>query len=427
MRRRTPPQKRFHNLVKRFNIAVWGRQSGKTTTGLDKMIYKPLQGREYGVYWYILQTYAAADVAFKRYCHLLKESPVLEGFNKSDLFATLSGGRTVHFKSGKNWQDLRVETLDGCIIDEYRQQNPDLWPQVVRPMLSKRKGWCDFLSTTNGYDHFKDLYDQGLENPAEWGTIQAPSTEAWWWDEAEIASARSTMTEDVFAQEILAEFREIGVGKVYKSHGLWNQKEENPLAIRGMQWNQYLPIIVGMDFNVGHMRWILGQKQGTRIHYADEIAIDNTDTEQCAKVLAQKVEGHKPGVVIIGDASGNARKTSAVGETDYKLIKKVLTDAKIKYEDKTPDSNPPIKDRVNAMNSALKAADGTVNLTYNPRTCKAFKKDLERHKWKAGAMGTIFDTSDSSMGHSSDAAGYPVVALSGLFKTSPGGIVVINR
>ena len=36
--------KRISQSIKRFNVASWGRQSGKTTFGLDKMIYKPLQG-----------------------------------------------------------------------------------------------------------------------------------------------------------------------------------------------------------------------------------------------------------------------------------------------------------------------------------------------------------------------------------------------
>src|SRR6185295_20167970 len=132
---------------------------GKTTFGLDLMVYRPLQGREGGVYWYVLQTYAAAKIAFKRYLQLIQHTQFYQSNNKSELSVTLDNGANIFFKSGKNFEDLRAETLDGAVIDEMRQQHPELWPMVIRPMLGRRKGWAYFLSTPNGFDHFKDLYD----------------------------------------------------------------------------------------------------------------------------------------------------------------------------------------------------------------------------------------------------------------------------
>src|SRR6185369_15414894 len=127
-------------------------------------------------------------------------------------------------------------------------------------------GWCYFLSTTNGFDHFKDLCDFAQNRP-NWSVFHAPSTEAWWWTPQEISEAKATMSENVFAQEILAEFREIGVGKVYRQHGVHNQVQQNPFAVRGLELSPYLPIIVGLDFNVGLMCWELGQRSGSKIHY----------------------------------------------------------------------------------------------------------------------------------------------------------------
>lgn len=426
MRRRTPPQKRISQSTKRFNVAVWGRQSGKTTFGGDKMVYRPVQGREGGIYWHVLQTYSAAEVAFNRYLKLVKNTAVYKDKNESERWVKLFNDSFVHFKSGFNFDDLRVETLDGCIIDEVRQQHPELWPEVIRPMLGRRKGWCDFLSTPNGFDHFKDLYDFALVHPDEWATFHAPSSEAWWWTEKEVESARASMSDDVFAQEILAEFRELGVGKAYKNHGTWNQATENPFAIRGQAYSPYLPIIVGMDFNVGLMVWELLQNHGKDFYYADEIALSNTDSEECAKVLAERVKDHKPGIVLVGDASGNARRTSAVGKTDYTIIKNVLHSYGIKFENRTPNENPFVKDRINCLNSLLKAADGSVHLWYNIKN-KYLKRDFERVKWKQGADGAILDKSDPLATHASDAGGYPVCVFSDLMRTKPGVMRVINR
>lgn len=427
MRRRTPPQKRISQSNKRFNVASWGRQSGKTTFGLDKMIFKPIQGRPEGIYWYVLQTYAAAEIAFNRYLRLVRNTALYKAKNESERWVMLMNGAKVFFKSGKNFEDLRAETLDGCIIDEVRQQHPDLWAMVIRPMLGRRNGWCDFYSTPNGFDHFKDLYDFAVSHPGEWSVFHAPSTEAWWWTQTEIASAQASMSDDVFAQEILAEFREIGVGKAYKNHGSWNQSKENPFAMPGQTYSPYLPIVVGLDFNVGLMAWELGQMRGNQFYYADEIAIENTDTEECARVLAQRVKDHKPGLILVGDSSGNARRTSAVGKTDYNIIKQVLTDFNIKFENRTPSENPAVKDRINCMNSSLKAADGSVKLTYNPFKCKYLKRDFERVKWKQGADGAILDKSDPLATHASDAGGYPVALYSDLLKTKPGVLRVITR
>lgn len=392
------------------------------------MVEKPAMGRDEGIYWYVLQTHSAAEIAFNRYIALTKAAEgLVTAKNESEKKITLFNNANLFFKSGQNYEDLRAETLDGAIIDEYRQQHPDLWTGVVRPMLARRKGWCDILSTPNGFDHTKDLNDYALEHPDEWGVFHAPSTEAWWWTPEEIASARAQMSDDEFAQEILAEFREVGVGKVYKGHSIANQAMQNPLAITGQIWSPYLPITVGLDFNVGLMAWELLQNRGPDFYYGDEIAIKNTNSEECAKALVEKVKGHKQGVILIGDASGNARKTSAVGQTDYSIIKKVLSDAGIKYQDRTPEANPPVKDRINCVNAALKAADGTSHLWYNPLKCKYLKRDFERVKWKDGTDGAVLDKSDALATHASDAGGYPVVYYSSLLRKEVGTLKVISR
>jgi hypothetical protein len=429
LRHRTPPQRRISQSTSRFNIAVWGRQSGKTTFGLDKMLYRPLMGRPGGVYWYILQTYDAAKIAFKRYKQAALQNPqVLKNKpNESDLFFHLCNDATVFFLSGKNYEDLRAQTLDGAIIDEVRQQHPDLWPKVIRPMLARRNAWCDFYSTPNGYDHFHDLYTFALEHPEEWSTFHAPSTEAFWWTPQEVASARATMSEDEFAQEILAQFREIGRGKAYINHGPHNQADQNPFSVRNLPWSPYLPLVVGLDFNVGMMAWVIGQTRAGDFYWGDEIALANTNTQEAVPLLIEKVRGHKPGVILIGDASGKSNKTSASGSTDYSIIMRAMKDAGIPARNLSPDSNPQVKDRINMINGRLKAADGTVHLWYNPKRCKLLKRDLERVTWKQNAQGAILDKSDPLLTHASDAMGYPVCFYADEWKTSPGVLRVIQR
>jgi hypothetical protein len=292
-------------------------------------------------------------------------------------------------------------------------------------MLTTTQGWAAFASTPSGFDSFYDLFNKALNDP-NWVSISAPSTANPLFTQEEFESARSGMTRDEFEQEILAEFREMGVGKVYVNHGLHNQTRENPFAVRGLQWCHYLPITVGLDFNVGLMCWILGQHRGGLFHYADEIAIQNTNSQQCAQILVERVRGHAPGVEIIGDASGNARKTSS-NETDYQIIMQALRGANIPVRNLTPDSNPSVTDRVNIVNAALKSASGQVRLTYDPIKCPTFKRDMERVLWKAKSSDGHFDTKDPKLTHMSDAGGYPIVYHSDVFRKRPGKMHIIVR
>src|SRR6185503_20326410 len=90
-------------------------------------------------------------------------------------------------------------------------------------------------------------------------------------------------------------------------------------------------------------------------------------TFEAAEVLVIKLQeyGIKQ-ITICGDATGKANKTSASGETDYKIICAALDAAKIRWENITPEGNPLIKDRVNTFNAHLKAADGSVHFWLHP-------------------------------------------------------------
>lgn len=422
----TKPQLKLFHSLKRFIIACWGRQSGKTTGGLYLMLSRAIKGRRGAVYWYILQTHSAAEIAFNRFWDIVRGTELLEEKpNESEKFIRLINGSVVFFKSGENFEDLRAETLDGVIIDEYRQQHPSLWSKVVRPMLARFGAWAVILSTPNGFDHFSDMFEAAKKDD-EWDTFHAPSTEAWWWSKEEIESSKSTMSEDEFAQEILAEFREMGVGKVYKNHGTWNQVTENPFSIRGQIWSPHLPLVVGLDFNVGLMCWEIGQFKGPFSYFGDEISVPDTNTQECAPILLSKVRGHPSGVILIGDASGKARRSSA-SETDYMIVMQCLKGAGVLVRNLTPESNPSIHDRVNICNAALKDASGTIRAKYNPNKCLRLKRDLERVIWRQGTGNTDLDKRDPLLTHSSDAWGYPQVHYADAWKPKVGKMKVLIR
>lgn len=431
--KRTEPQKRIQESPARFKVASWGRQSGKTTNGGWTMVKKPLLGPRFGRYWHILQTHTAASIAFDRYVRLFPKSSWSTLWakkpNESEKTVFLTGFREVSFKSGQNFEDLRSETLHGAIIDECRQQDPRLWKMIIRPMLGRYGGWCEFYSTPNGFDWFYDLTQDHKDDP-EWEFFHAPSWEAWWWTPEEIASAKRTMSEAEFAQEIGAEFRDLTRGKAYVNFGPHNLRRGNPWTT-GDEWNEYLPIGVGMDFNLSPMAWSLSQRKANKMHFGGEIWIPNSNgTAEAAQVLADRVQGHKPGVILCGDATAKAGQRAAAAQSDYDILCQVLDANGIPWTNLTPESNPRVKDRVNTVNARLMSASGDVDVTVDPEKCPMLVKDFERVVWKEGNAGVILDQkTDPMLTHMSDGAGYIICQNLPLDAASskPGLLSVIIR
>jgi hypothetical protein len=417
MPRRTPPQKKYDESTKRFNLSLWGRQSGKTTAGHRKLLWKPLLGKENAVYWQVLQTYAAADVVYDRYMRFIHphKDTLLKYKNESERRVELIGNRNIFFKSGQNFEDLRTESLDGCVIDEARQQDQRVWTMVIFPMLSKSKGWADIMSSPNGFDWLYDLKQSKATDP-NWGVIHAPSSEAWWWTEEELAEAKKNMSDLQYRQEILAEFVNLRSGKVYYAFSDANKTETCPFA-QG-KWSPYHPLVLGPDFNVSPMSWSLGQYAYEKWWWFDEIRLMDSNTHEAAlelrdKIMMMKEEGWRaadPGLLICGDASGKARSTKS-NQSDYDILKGVLKEAGITYRDITPEANPSIKDRINAMNAQFKNAAGQISSFVHPTGAKWLVHDLERVVWKSGSDFTLDPGKDKMLTHMSDGAGYPTAEL----------------
>lgn len=419
-------QRSIHESKARFNVAAYGRQSGKTTYGINKI--SKASWEKDGVYWFIEPTYSQAKVIWRRMYRAFSKSgnAIMRDYNKTDLMFRLLSGSYIFCKSGEVGNNLRIETLNGCVIDEVRQQPPELWQMVIRPMLSTTKGWADFLSTPNGYDSFYDLFNKAKEDTSgTWASFHAPSTANPLFTQEEYESAKRDMSEAQFEQEIMAQFRDIHSGRVYKNFGDHNLLDANPFSPRGADWSQYLPIVLGLDFNVTPMAWHLGQQKGNKIYWGDRIWLENSDTSEATEELISKVKGHSPGLILVGDATGKARKTAAAGETDYSIIHARLKEHGIKFQDLTPSENPLVKDRVNTMNARFKSADGVVS-TFINKKLKELIKDCQRCTWKVGSDATI-DKKDPERTHASDSIGYPTCVLLPLKTIGDVGGIWIQR
>jgi hypothetical protein len=75
-----------------------------------------------------------------------------------------------------------------------------LFPEIIRPALSDRKGWALFIGTPRGHNAFYELYENA-NNQKDWFTQVYKASQTGILDEEELEAARAMMSHDQFEQE----------------------------------------------------------------------------------------------------------------------------------------------------------------------------------------------------------------------------------
>ena len=199
-------QLKVHELLegKRFAVVVAHRRFGKTVAALNHLIREAvLNDKETPRYAYIAPTYGQAKrVAWD---YLVKYTTPLGGTNNISELRVDFWGRRIQLYGSDNPDSLRGQFFDGVIIDEVGDQNPKIWTDIVRPALTDRKGWCLFIGTPKGHNHFKELRDRA-EKEDGWGLLEFKASETGVVDEVELKAAKNEMGEDKYRQEFECSF-----------------------------------------------------------------------------------------------------------------------------------------------------------------------------------------------------------------------------
>jgi hypothetical protein len=153
------------------------------------------------------------------------------------------------------------------------------------------------------------------------------------------------------------------------------------------------PLRVGVDFNVGNMSAVIAIRQGNSLLIIDEISgAHDTDA------LAQEIQRRYPQrqTYIYPDASGGNRSTNA-SQTDIQILEQYG------FSNQSPRSNPPIRDRVAAVQALLENGKGQVRLTI-AAGCRKVTECLELQSYNEKGD----PDKDGGYDHMNDALGYIV-------------------
>ncbi len=173
-------------------------------------------------------------------------------------------------------------------------------------------------------------------------------------------------------------------------------------------WNPNLSLVLGCDFNVDHMSWVIMQISKDAIMIHDEIALGpGGSTESAIKKFIERYKDWKNRIVVCGDSSGKHRHTNAT-KTDYGIMKEAFRDAN--FEDvvfRIPKANPRQKDRIDRTNYHM--SNRGRNFKIMTDACPRLVKDFERVVYKEGS--TNIEDRDHDLTHASSASDYAIWML----------------
>ena len=407
---------------RRFHVIPAGRRSGKTERGKRKLLYRAMTVQ---CPWEDPRYFAAAptrDQAKAIYWSDLKSMVPRAAMstppNESDLSIHLMNGAEIYVIGMDRPERIEGRPWDGGLLDEFANMKSHAWGENVRPALSDRQGWCDLIGVPEGRNHYYDLWKYAISGQdPEWAgftwfssTILPP---------AEVESARRQLDELTFQQEYEGSFINFE-GRTY-----YPFQEATHCA--SLHYDRTQPLTLCFDFNVEPGIAVVCQEQklpgqftvdsrgerqpvfGTGVIGEVHIPRNSNTPAVCRKLIADW-GAHEGKVRLYGDATGGARGSARVQGSDWDLVRSELRATFGDRADyRVPTANPAERARINAMNSRLRAGDGTVRLMVDPAKAPNVVRDLEGVRLLAGGSGEIDKKADGRLTHLSDALGYYIV------------------
>ena len=263
-------QNYLHQRIKdyRWSVLVCHRRFGKTVCMINHLLMAALTSKVSNPrYAYIAPTFKQAkSIAWDYIKQFTHKIPGVK-FNETELRVDLPNKARITLLGSENCDGLRGIYLDGCVIDEYANVNDRLFPEIIRPALSDRKGFCIFIGTPQGMNNnFYELF-QHAKGADDWFYFKAKASETKVVDQDELSKAEQIMGENKFKQEFECDWIANIEGSIY---GKTLAKMENQRQITRVPYDPSLPVSTAWDLGVSdHSAIIFIQQLGRSINIVD--------------------------------------------------------------------------------------------------------------------------------------------------------------
>lgn len=360
------PQAVFlRGLDTKFRAYVGGFGSGKTFVGcLDLLMFA---GEHPGIaQGYFAPTYRDIRDTF---WPTIEEAGEMLGFR----VVVRRADKEVHLYRGRSYYGVIIcRSMDDpggivgfkiarALVDEIdilpTDKATSAWRKIIARMRLVIPGVVNGIGVTTTPEGFKFVYETFRRNPKPgYSMVQASTYEnADFLPPDYIPSLREAYPQELIDAYLLGEFVNLTSGTVYR-----NYKREAHRSAETIRPNE--PLHIGQDFNVANMGSVINVQRGEAWHVVGELT-GILDTPALIETLKSKYEGHA--IYIYPDASGGSRKTVNASISDIALLRQAGFHVRAK------DSNPPVKDRILAMNTAYSKGRLFVNDRAAPRFAEA--------------------------------------------------------
>lgn len=393
----TKPQREFIQSAAKYPAIVAGLGSGKSFAGTTRI--SKLLLTEPGINCaYYMPTYDLIKLrAMPGVEEFLSTVGVPFSVNKSEFRITAKGYGDIIFRSYDNPQRIIAYEVAHSIVDELdtlpKEKAAYVWRKVDERNRQRTRHPAgntigNVTTPDQGYSGF--TYAKWVKDPLPGSQlIKAATTSNPYLPPGYVDQIRNNYDPILAEMYINGEFVSLSQNKVYH---FFDRKRHH--TGRALQDSDY-QVHIGLDFNVGGTCatvWVIDDNKPVAV---DEFISQHTqDFTQRADKYRRTSQGHDRKVIVYPDASGNSGSTNA-SRTDIQIIR----DAG--YTVDSPNANPEIRDRVNAVN-ALFSHD---RILINTDKCQQLTDALESQGYDKKGSPEKFDT-HPAIDDWTDCAGY---------------------
>lgn len=206
-----PAQLEIHQHPARYKVVVAGRRFGKTVYACTRLIVHMTQmvnrwGQDLSIRpaYYIGPTYQQAKRdtwnTFKKRAGP-EGGPLVKRYYEKDQMIRFKNGRELWLLGADRPDAIRGQGLGDVVLDEYKDMKPEVWDEVVAPMLMDVKAEALLIGTPPPRGgHFLELVKRHKDDP-EWAVFVYHSSSNPYIDPKEIEAAKRRMSREAYLRE----------------------------------------------------------------------------------------------------------------------------------------------------------------------------------------------------------------------------------
>jgi hypothetical protein len=388
----TGPQDDFVFAEEQFPALVAGFGAGKSHAAIWRALRLKFAYRQQNVAYYLPTYDLVTRMAIPRFDEILSSIKTIYKINKNDAVIEIENCGSIILRTMDNPARIVAYEVADSICDELdtlpTEKARDVWNKVIaRNRQKKPDGSLNTVGVATTPEGFRFVYERWKKSPAPGYRLIKATTMS---NKANlppgyIDSLRASYPANLLSAYLDGEFVNLTAGSVYPEFDRAMNACDSVIQTSE-------PLHIGMDFNVGRMAAVVFVLREGNPHAVDEMT-GLLDTPAMIATIKARYAGHA--IFVYPDSSGGGRRSINASESDIALLRQA------RFSVLAPPSNPPVKDRVLAMNQMIHS-EGNRRMRVNMDRCPSFVEGLEKQAYDKNGE----PDKSSGFDHVNDAAGY---------------------